>query len=116
MRGRIALHHVEDRLEIHVALTERAIAGEVRPADEVLQMHVHGDRQKVLHHLGRVSSTLLQLPDIRGEFQMRRVDASMAAFTSSRVSTHLPVCWLWPVPRPRPVTALGFRLGFPTMA
>ena len=65
-----AFDHVQDRLEIDLALSERAIPREMLAAAEVLEVHVDGDREEILDHLRRVGSALLQLADVRRELQV----------------------------------------------
>ena len=74
-----ALHQVEDRLEVDLALAERAVADEVLPAAEILEVHVHGDRKEVLDHFRGVGAAFLQLADVGRELEIPGVHASMIA-------------------------------------
>ena len=68
------IHHVEDRGDVDLALSQRAVAQECLAAAVVLHVHVIDDRQKIFHHLHRIGAALLKLPDIRPELDVPRVD------------------------------------------
>ncbi len=58
-----------------VPMPSGRIAAHVRTVDEILQVHVHGDRREVLDDLRRVGAAFLQLTDVGGELEDPRVDA-----------------------------------------
>ena len=79
--------------QIDHADAERGIAAHVRTIDEVLQVHVHGDDAKSFTTFAASAPPFCNWPTSGANLKTRVSTLSMTAYTSSRVSMGVFVCW-----------------------